>query len=266
MGRVRMINPEVFLHESLGGCSAHARLLFIALWTQADREGRLRWLPLRIHGEAFPHEPDLMIDALAAELVEAKVLIVYLMKGRKYAALPGFPRWQRPHKNEAESRCPPPPSDGEPLVGQGSASGPPDTDNGERITENDLRRTDLDSSNEESSSGRRRDADPEVSVPTGDECLDYLLETWPGLLGKTSTLPRWIKTSRAAFPAVDILAEARKAAAWELSQPSRKKRQVRAFLTKWGGRSQDRGGTSPPSGTTIEAEALAVARGLGATL
>ena len=269
MGRVRMINPEVFLHEGLGGCSAHARLLFIALWTQADREGRLRWLPLRIHGEAFPHEPGLMVDALAAELVEAGVLIVYLVKGRKYASLPGFPRWQRPHKNEAESRCPPPPEwPIDPLVDQGSAFGAPDTDNGERITENDLRNTGRASSNEDASPVRRRgDVDTgEKITPGEDETLDFILETWPGKIGKSSTLPRWLKSSRAAFPAVDLLVEARKASVWEMASPSRKKTQVRSFLTRWWSRCQDRGGSGPVVAESVESEALAVARSLGASL
>ena len=123
MGRVRMVNPEFFLHEALGKASPHARLLFISLWTQADREGRLRWLPLRIHGEAFPHEPKLSMDKLAAELVKADVLVLYRIGDRTFAQIPGFPKWQRPHKNEAASRCPGPPDIGEPKASQRMANG-----------------------------------------------------------------------------------------------------------------------------------------------
>ena len=267
MARVRMVNPEVFAHEGLGRCSPHARLLFISLWTQADREGRLRWLPLRVHGEAFPHEPSLFVDALAQELVDAGVLDVYLVEGRTYAALPGFLRWQRPHKNEAESRCPPPPPTfGEPLADQGQAKGAPDTDNGIRITDLKIRNADR--------SPKRtlvrddvEDVDPGPTIERGeDEVLDYLLETWPGLLGKLETLPRWLSTSRSAFPGVDLLAEARRAAVWEQSQPSRRKRQIRAFLTRWWGRTQDRGGSGGSAPQDVEAEALAVARSLGASV
>ena len=268
MARVRMVNPEFFLHEGLGRCSAHARLLLVALWTQADREGRLRWLPLRIHGEAFPHEPDLFVDALAQELIEVGVLDVYRVGGRTYASLPGFPRWQRPHKNETESRCPlpPPPVEGQPLADLESAFGALDTDNGIRITE--MRNTDRTPSSDGVSPGRRRDAvDPAATVleiPTGDEALDYLLETWSGLLGKHDTLERWLATSRAAYPGVDVLAEARRAAAWEQSNPAKKKKQVRAFLSRWWGRAQDRGGSSSSTGSSVEADALAFARDLGA--
>ena len=265
MARVRMVNPEMFLHEDLAKTSPHARLLFIALWTQADREGRMRWLPLKIHGEAFPHEPKLDIDALGAELVRAGVLVVYLHSGRRYAYLPGFPRWQKPHARERESTCPPTPEEeGSPKDHPGLAEGSPDTEYGIRITENELRNTECSATDD-----RSRDTSApklRLEVPTGDETLDFILEAWPGLLGKHETLERWLKTSRAAYPAVDLLAEARRASAWIESNPSRKKKQVRAFLSKWWSRAQDRGGSSPSSrGSSVEEEALAYARSLGAS-
>ena len=111
--------------------------------------------------------------------------------------------------------------------------------------------------------------DPEpapLEVPTGDETMDFLLDTWGPLLGKHATLGRWLKTARSAYPGVDLLAEARRAAAWEQSNPANKKRQVRAFLSRWWGRTQDRGGSAPAVPSTVEADALAVARGLGASL
>ena len=126
MARTRLINPEFFLHEGLGKCSPHARLLFISLWTQADREGRLRWIPLRIHGDAFPHEPTLSVEKLGRELQTAGVLLLYSVEGRRFAHLPGFKRWQSPHRNETQSRVPPPPA-GQPRVNQRTAKGRPDT-------------------------------------------------------------------------------------------------------------------------------------------
>lgn len=270
MARVRMINPDFFLHEGLAACSPHARLLFISLWTQADRLGRLRWLPVRILGEAFPHEPNLLIEALAAELVEAGVLVVYRLHGdaRTYAYLPGFPRWQRPHKNEAASRCPEPPAIGTPLDGQRLTLGAPDTDNGERRT--GVRNTDIDSLSESHVGEGVEDSSPaslsEQDLIGSDEVLDFMIETWPRKLGKAETLPRWLKTARDAFPAVDLLAEAKRAAVWEQGQPARKKKQIRAFLTRWWGRAQDRGGSGSSPSQSVEAEALAVARSLGASL
>lgn len=135
MARTRLINPEFFLHEGLGQCSPHARLLFIALWTQADREGRLRWLPLRIHGEAFPHEPRLSIEKLGQELCEAGVLTLYSSGGKRLAHIRKFSLWQSPHRNETASKLAPPPvgalvavpDKGQPKDNQGKVKGPHDT-------------------------------------------------------------------------------------------------------------------------------------------
>jgi hypothetical protein len=264
MGRVRMVNPEFFLHEALGKASPHARLLFISLWTQADREGRLRWLPLRIHGEAFPHEPKLSMDKLAAELVKADVLVLYRIGDRTFAQIPGFPKWQRPHKNEAASRCPGPPDIGEPKASQRMANGSPDTEYGIRMTEDEIRKTVNDSPSESLVRDNAGGAGP-TAAPEGP-VAEFLMETWPGRLGKLSTLGHWIEQSRRAFPAVDLLSEARRASAWELSQPSRKKTQVRAFLTRWWSRCQDRGGSAQSGASSVESEAVDFARKFGASI
>ena len=45
MARIRTIKPEFFTSEDIVALSPLARLLFIALWCEADREGRLVWKP-----------------------------------------------------------------------------------------------------------------------------------------------------------------------------------------------------------------------------
>lgn len=59
---------------------------------------------------------------------------------------------------------------------------------------------------------------------------------WPGLLAA------W----RTAYPGVEVLAEVRKAHAWEVSNPSRRKVNRASFLAKWLARAQD--GQSTGSG------------------
>ena len=279
MPRTRLINPEFFLHEGLGSCSPHARLLFVALWTQADREGRLRWLPLKIHGESFPHEPEVDVPALAAELIEAGSLQVYESQGRAFALVSNFTRWQSPHRNESASKIPKPPeandedslallgyrprTKGQPKDDQGTASGEANTSYQLLVTSRPSK---------EGSSGRRRgDVLPEATrliPPTGDELLDFLLTTWGGLLGKHETLAKWVGSSRGAYPGIDLLAEARRAHAWEEANPQRKKKQVRSFLSRWWTKAQDSGrahtttNREDPDG----AAALEVARSLGADL
>lgn len=70
------------------------------------------------------------------------------------------------------------------------------------------------------------------------------MSTWPDV--KSVPEAAWL----AACPAVDLLAEARKAYAWEQSQPaSKRKRDHRRFLDGWLRRAQERAATSPtPAG------------------
>ena len=56
MARIRSIKPEFFKHEDLSELPAMVRLLFIGLWTQSDRAGRLEDRPKRIKVEVFPYE------------------------------------------------------------------------------------------------------------------------------------------------------------------------------------------------------------------
>lgn len=56
MGRNRTIRAGFFQNEILGALPPLARLLFVGLWTIADREGRLEDRPLRIAVEILPYE------------------------------------------------------------------------------------------------------------------------------------------------------------------------------------------------------------------
>ncbi|WP_316851196.1 hypothetical protein [Pedobacter agri] len=56
MARIRSIKPDFFKHEDLAELPAMVRLLFIGLWTQADREGKLENRPKRLKIEIFPYD------------------------------------------------------------------------------------------------------------------------------------------------------------------------------------------------------------------
>ena len=45
MARIRTIKPEFFTSDDICALSPRARLLYIGLWCEADREGRLVWAP-----------------------------------------------------------------------------------------------------------------------------------------------------------------------------------------------------------------------------
>jgi len=56
MARIRTIKPEFFKNEDIAELPALVRLLFIGLWTQADREGKLEDRPKRLKIEIFPYD------------------------------------------------------------------------------------------------------------------------------------------------------------------------------------------------------------------
>jgi len=108
MARIRSIKPEFFLHEDLAELSPAHRLLFIGLWTLADREGRLEDRPKRIKAALFPWD-DCDVDAMLGELAEGGFVVRYEAQGVRGVAIPAFTKHQKPHVREASSEIPPPP-------------------------------------------------------------------------------------------------------------------------------------------------------------
>ncbi len=68
--------------------------------------------------------------------------------------------------------------------------------------------------------------------------MGYLMGLWDTGLGSPSGLKAWVEKSLVAYPGVDLTAEARRAAVWESARPSRKKKDVRRFLSNWWSRAQ----------------------------
>lgn len=106
--RARNIKPGFFRNEVLGELSAHTRLLFIGLWTLADREGRLEDRPKRIKIELFPFD-SIDIDPMLAELQSEGFIVRYEIDGRKLIEVENFVKHQDPHYKEKASELPPPP-------------------------------------------------------------------------------------------------------------------------------------------------------------
>ena len=65
----------------------------------------------------------------------------------------------------------------------------------------------------------------------------YLLDTWGGLVSRGKSLENWVKSQEEAHPNLDLLTEAKKARAWEESQPKRKTA-IRRFLSNWFNRAE----------------------------
>lgn len=104
MARIRTIKPEFFTSEDIVALSPMARLLYVATWCEADREGRLSWKPKTMKMRYFPAD-DCDIDALARELHASGLVTLY---GDGLAYIPSFARHQHVNPREAQSSLPSP--------------------------------------------------------------------------------------------------------------------------------------------------------------
>ncbi len=105
MARIRTIKPEFFTSEDIVALSPMARLLYIALWCEADREGRLQWKPKTMKLRYFPADQcDVM--AMADELVAGGLVVLY--EDGELAYIPSFNKHQHINPRESESQLPAP--------------------------------------------------------------------------------------------------------------------------------------------------------------
>lgn len=123
MARSRNIKPGFFKNEDLVELPFEYRLLFIGLWTMADREGRLEDRPKRIRIEAFPAD-NVDVDAGLQALADSGFIVRYCVDGMGYIAIPTWCSHQNPHQKEAASTIPAPPK---PETSTGLAPDSPET-------------------------------------------------------------------------------------------------------------------------------------------
>ena len=105
MAYIRTIKASFFTSDDIVSLSPLARLLYIALWTEADREGRLTWRPGNFKLRFLPG--DLCdIHELCNELVESGLVIPYVVDGNTFAEIPTFKRHQSINAKERKSAIP----------------------------------------------------------------------------------------------------------------------------------------------------------------
>lgn len=102
---MRTVKPELFLDEELGKLSGDHLALFVGLWTQADREGRLEERPERLKAVLFPYRP-VDVLALLADLDAIGKIARYDVHGVRLVWVCGFKNHQRPHPKEPASELP----------------------------------------------------------------------------------------------------------------------------------------------------------------
>lgn len=115
MARIRSVKPEFWLDPKLATrLSRDARMLYIALWNQADEHSRLLGDARVVKGQTFPYDDDLtptVIEALIGDLCRQGVARRYVIDEAVYLYLPKLAKHQRLEPNKVPSRLPEPPSE-----------------------------------------------------------------------------------------------------------------------------------------------------------
>lgn len=102
MARIRTIKPEFFTSEDIVSLSPLARLLYIALWCEADKEGRLVWKPMTFKLRYMPGD-NCDIQALCQEILDRGLVKQY---GEGLAYIPSFSAHQHINPRESASQLP----------------------------------------------------------------------------------------------------------------------------------------------------------------
>lgn len=121
MARARNIKPGFFENVELAELPIHARLLFIGLWTLADREGRLEDRPKQIRFKLMPYD-EFDPEQSLQQLHNSGFILRYQADGNSFIQVRNFLKHQTPHCKEKESTIPAPD-----LHGVCTVQAPPDS-------------------------------------------------------------------------------------------------------------------------------------------
>jgi hypothetical protein len=176
MSRARNIKPGFFTNEDLVELPFETRLLFIGLWTLADREGRLEDRPKRIKMAIFPADM-VDVDASLHDLHASGFILRYTGKGIRCIQIVNFAKHQNPHHREAASSLPGPDAQDEPETSPGPAQGQPDASRADSLIPDSLIPDNSHSVGEKPTPARKRAR--EAAAPPSPELPPGLLtDTW----------------------------------------------------------------------------------------
>ena len=110
MARARNIKPGFFESDDPAKVGYPQRLLWIAMWTLADKEGRLEYRPTRLKKYAFGFDPATVEDVAqwVHDLHDAGLIVLYPVGLVEVIQCVNFLKHQRPHYKDPESEFPPP--------------------------------------------------------------------------------------------------------------------------------------------------------------
>jgi len=241
MARARNIKPGFFKNEQLVELSFATRLLFIGLWTLADREGRLEDRPKRIKMEVFPGD-SVDVDKALDELDADGFIQRYEVGGELYIQILSFGKHQNPHHREPPSTIPAPGSPGLSPAGTGPKPEAPDLFHDGKAP-GQPQSDPADSLIPDSPSLIRDRTAPSASPSTPQPDPSVVVEKIPLCDGSEYPVTRdFVDELDRLYPAVDPVQTLREIRGWCLGNPKRTKtrRGVRGFIVAWFAREQDK--------------------------
>ncbi len=217
MARIRTIKPEFPQSESMGRVSRDSRLCFILMWTLADDEGRLRGNSRMLASLLYPYDDDAknLIDGWLAELSTEGCIARYEVQGTSYVQISAWLDHQKIDKPSA-SKLPENPKASRKVA---------------KPREDSLRKGREGSGEEAGSDETEPASPPAVSIPLVDKTEYVVTEL---------QVAEW----QSAYPAVDVMQQLREMRTWSNANPAQRKtsRGVNAFVVRWLGKEQDKGG------------------------
>ena len=238
MARTRSIKPSFFKNEYLAECEPMARLLFIGLWTLADRDGRLELRPMRIKAELFPYE-NCDIIGLLKQLADRGFVRAYESGDVRVLEITKFGEHQRCHPDERAEGLPPPDESAATAVFPEENAKPGNSAHEPGNFPANCALYLLPSSlNPSTGSAPSKPAARSSSKPA--DPIRWSAESgWEGITDADHA--EWSR----AYPAADLPVELQKAHLWLIANPkkARKSNWRRWLTTVWLSKCQDRGGT-----------------------
>jgi len=192
MARARGIKPGFFVNDLLAEILPLGRLLFIGLWTIADREGRLDNRPKKIKAEILPYD-DCDVEALISDLEKRGFLICYEVNNINYIQIVNFTKHQNPHQKEQSSSIPAPDLH---QTCTGQAPDLHDTCRASSLTPSSLTPSSL---NPESGAGQKEERQPESTLAVPPEVMmqfETFWQAYPCKGDKKRTCDEWIRACR----------------------------------------------------------------------
>lgn len=225
MARIRTIKPEFFTSEDIVSLSPLARLLYIALWCEADREGRMVWKPATFKLRYLPGD-NCDVQALCTEIIDRGLIKLY---GDGLAFVPSFLAHQHINPRESASQLEdhnikPRVSTRQPRVSTGAI-------------------LDLHPQVGREGKGKERkedSAEPQSdSTPAEPPVINIPLNDGTEYPVTQSQVDDW----QQSYPAVNVPQELREMRTWSNANKTQRKtsRGVNAFVVRWLGKEQDKG-------------------------